>query len=57
MDAEERERMNQLCMRLQNEKDHQEFSKLLQELNELLDRKEQRLATAKNSESSQNKPA
>jgi hypothetical protein len=41
-DPEERERMNQLCVVLQSENDPEKFSALLQELNNLLDKKERR---------------
>jgi hypothetical protein len=43
MTPEERERMQFLCDRIAKEKDHNEFSKLVQELNDLLERKEHRL--------------
>jgi hypothetical protein len=43
MTPEERERMHFLCDRIAKEKDHTEFSKLVQELNDLLESKEQRL--------------
>jgi hypothetical protein len=42
---EERERMNTLCKRIALETDQQRFTQLLQELNALLDGKEQRLNT------------
>lgn len=50
MTPEERERMHVLCERIAKEQDHTKFVKLVQELNDLLDHKEQRL------EDSQNKP-
>jgi hypothetical protein len=43
MTPEERERMNFLCEQIAKEQNHQEFSKLVQELNNLLERKEHRL--------------
>ncbi len=43
MTPEERERMNWLCKQIQEEKDHKTFSKLVQELDALFDKKEQRL--------------
>ena len=42
MTPDERERLNQLCSRIQTEKDQAKFSQLLTELNELLEKKEQR---------------
>ena len=42
MTAEERERMNSLCIRIQEEKDYPRFEALMQELNELVSRKERR---------------
>ncbi len=42
MTTEERERMNSLCLRIQEEKDHSQFEALLRELNELIGRKELR---------------
>jgi hypothetical protein len=43
MTPDERERMNRLCEQIAVERDHEKFVKLVQELNELLDHKEQRL--------------
>jgi hypothetical protein len=43
MNPEERERMYQLCGLIEKEKDHGRFLQLINELNELLERKEQRL--------------
>lgn len=43
MTPEERERMFYLCQRIAVEKDHQIFGELVAELNELLNRKDQRL--------------
>lgn len=43
MTPEERERMNVLCERIAKEQDHDKFVKLVQELNDLLEHKEQRL--------------
>jgi hypothetical protein len=40
---EERDRMNQLCILIQSEKDHTRLSDLVKELNELLDHKLRRL--------------
>ncbi len=45
MTPEERERMNWLCSEIQKEKDHDKFSKLVLELDELFEKKEQRLAS------------
>ena len=45
MTPEETERMNWLCKQIQEEKDHKTFSKLVQELDELFEQKEQRLAS------------
>ncbi len=39
--------MYQLCALIETEKDHTRFLKLINELNELLDRKEQRLEDKK----------
>jgi hypothetical protein len=43
MTPDERERMNVLCEQIAKEQDHEKFAKLVQELNDLLDHKEQRL--------------
>jgi hypothetical protein len=43
MTPEVREQMNRLCERIQVEQDHEQFIKLVTQLNELLDRKEHRL--------------
>jgi hypothetical protein len=43
MTPEERERMHTLCERIAKEQNHEKFVKLVQELNDLLDHKEQRL--------------
>jgi len=43
MTPDERERMHALCERIAKEQDHDRFVKLVQELNDLLDHKEQRL--------------
>ncbi|HTU42780.1 MAG TPA: hypothetical protein VMF10_13805 [Candidatus Aquilonibacter sp.] len=45
MNDEERQRMNWLCQRIQEEQDHNRFSELIAELNELLARQEERLST------------
>jgi hypothetical protein len=46
MSPEEREQMNRLCARIQREQDHRVFTNLVEELNELLERKEKRLASS-----------
>lgn len=46
MTAEERKQMNWLCLRIQDEKDPKLFSQLVEELNELLERKENRLESS-----------
>ena len=43
MTPEERERMHVLCERIAKEQNHEQFVKLVQELNDLLEHKEQRL--------------
>jgi hypothetical protein len=43
MTPDEREEMTRLCLRIQNEKDHEEFMKLVKALNDLLEKKERRL--------------
>jgi hypothetical protein len=43
MTPEERERMNELCRQIQIEKDPAKFSALVEELNKLLEEKEERL--------------
>jgi hypothetical protein len=43
MSPEERVRMNDICTRLQVEQDHNKFTQLMSELNNLLERKEHRL--------------
>ena len=43
MSPEERERMHALCERIAKEQNHEKFVKLVQELNDLLEHKEQRL--------------
>ena len=43
MRSEERERMYQLCALIEKEQDHHRFLQLIEELNELLERQEQRL--------------
>jgi hypothetical protein len=42
MTPEERERMNWLVLRIQQEKDRDVFSKLVDELNKLIEQKERR---------------
>ena len=39
MTSEQQERMNNLCMRIQEEKDQRKFIELVTELNQLLERK------------------
>jgi hypothetical protein len=46
MNPGERERMNQLVEKIQVEKNHKVFIKLVEELNALLGRKEERLDAA-----------
>ena len=43
MTDEERQRMYQLCAMIEREKDRHRFLQLIEELNQLLERKEQRL--------------
>ena len=43
MTPEEMERMKVLCQQIETEKDHNRFSQLIRELNELLERKNKRL--------------
>ncbi|MGC2447715.1 MAG: hypothetical protein WA477_08720 [Candidatus Sulfotelmatobacter sp.] len=43
MKPEERERLYLLCASIEKEKDHGRFLKLINQLNELLERKEQQL--------------
>jgi hypothetical protein len=43
MTPEEVERMNELCKRIETEKDHKRFSQLLAELNKLLEGTHHRL--------------
>lgn len=43
MTPEERERMYKLCKLIETEKDRHRFLQLIEELNQLLERKEQRL--------------
>jgi hypothetical protein len=43
MTPEERERMNCLCRRIQDEKNPEQFSELVRELNELLAQKQHRI--------------
>ena len=43
MSPEERERMHEICVKLQVEQDHKKFTELMSELNNLLERKEHRL--------------
>ena len=43
MTPEERQRMDWLCMRIQEEKDHKVFTDLISELNALIAKKNERL--------------
>lgn len=43
MKSDERQRMYDLCALIEKEKDHTKFLQLINELNELLERKEQTL--------------
>lgn len=43
MTPEERDRMNELCILIQSEKDHTRLSDLVKELNELFEHKMRRL--------------
>jgi hypothetical protein len=43
MSPEERERMNDICTKLQVEQDHDKFTQLMTELNNILECKEHRL--------------
>jgi hypothetical protein len=52
MTPEERERMNWLCSRIADEKDPSLFQKLLRELNELKEKKRQRIDPVNPSKSS-----
>jgi len=45
MTPDEVERMNALCKQIETEKDHKRFSKLISELNELLEGTHHRLGT------------
>lgn len=46
MTPDEREKMHILCQRIAVEKDHQKFTQLVDQLNELLEQKEARLGRA-----------
>lgn len=50
MRPDDRERMYQLCALIEKEKDHYRFLKLIEELNNLLERQEQRLEEKPKSE-------
>jgi hypothetical protein len=52
MTPDERERMAVLCERIAKEQDHQTFTKLVQELNSLLDDKDRRLASKESKQES-----
>ncbi len=43
MTSEEREKMNSLCLRIQNEKDPKVFDDLVRQLNDLLEVKHERI--------------
>jgi len=45
MTPDDRERMYQLCSQIEKEQDHHRFLRLIEELNNLLERQEQRLET------------
>ena len=47
MRPEERERMYELCALIEKERDHHKFLQLINELNDLLERKEQTLTDNK----------
>jgi hypothetical protein len=53
MTPEERERMNWLVLRIQQEKDHVKFLRLVQELNDLIGKKEGRFVEAEKSNNPQ----
>jgi hypothetical protein len=48
MTPEERQRMNWLCLRIQEEKDPKTFDSLVHELNELLEREQERFEPERN---------
>jgi hypothetical protein len=48
MTPDERERMNCLCLRIEDEKDPETFDALVQELNDLLDVKHERIKPQQN---------
>jgi hypothetical protein len=48
MTSEEREKMNRLCLQIQVERDPKVFDRLLRELNDLLEIKQNRIAPEKN---------
>jgi hypothetical protein len=50
MTPDDRERMYQLCSQIEKEQDHHRFLRLIEELNNLLERQEQRLETKPRSE-------
>jgi hypothetical protein len=50
MRPDERERMYQLCAMIEKEQNRERFLELIQELNELLERKEHRLEHGSNAE-------
>lgn len=47
MTPDEREEMDRLCARIAVEKDHDEFTRLVKQLQQLLDRKDRRFETPK----------
>ncbi len=46
MTPDEREQMNRLCKQIQDEKDQKKFTALIEELNQLLAKKDERLGVA-----------
>jgi hypothetical protein len=51
MTAEERKRLHTLCEMIEKERNHGKFLELIEELNELLSRKEHRLEHSEKNES------
>ncbi len=51
MTPEERERMNWLVLHIQQEKDHDKFTQLVEELTKLIDQKERRFPPSKSENS------
>jgi len=50
MTPDERERMNWLCLRIQEEKDPEIFDRLIKELNDLLEVKQERIRASRPTE-------